>query len=424
MIKYPNRRSQFSWNCTQIGLAIFPLLPALGAVALGLALLITWLQQYRTIIRCPLNQGFALLSVLLIISAAFAYNKTAAFLGLFNFLPFFILFAGFSALIQTPAHLRRLSWIIVINSLPVVILGLGQLFLGWTTSKQWESIFGWSIAPGGNPVGRMSSALIYANILGGYLAIVFILGLGLWLEAYRKFRAAESKKRSNLYLLILLTITVIGDFAGLILTNSRNAWAIALIACLVYALYQGWRILVNAVIGVGVTVLLAAFAPSPIAELFRKIVPAFFWARLNDQMYPDRPVVLMRSTQWEFAWSMTQQRPMTGWGLRNFTILYLEKMQIWLGHPHNFFLMLSAEAGLPATILFCGFLGWILITAIQWLRESIDVDALDKLIFFSYLLSFGGWIIFNTVDVTLFDFRLNVFSWLLLSAIWGVGSRE
>jgi O-antigen ligase len=224
--------------------------------------------------------------------------------------------------------------------------------------------------------------------------------------------------------LLFLTVAVIANFVALILTDSRNAWAIAIFACLAYAFYQGWRILVAGVAGIATSVLLAAFAPSPVAQLFRKVVPAFFWARLNDQMYPDRPVALLRKTQWQFALSLTGQRPWTGWGLRNFTLLYQAKMDVWLGHPHNLFLMVFAETGFPTALLFCGLLVWIFIAGVQLLRKSQYIEeAEDRLIFFSYLLVFVGWVLFNTADVSLFDFRLNTLSWLLLSAISGVAYR-
>jgi len=136
-------------------------------------------------------------------------------------------------------------------------------------------------------------------------------------------------------------------------------------------------------------------------------------------MYPDRPLALMRKTQWQFAWSLTQQRPWTGWGLRNFTDLYKAQMNIDLGHPHNLFLMFSAETGLPSTFLFFGLLSWILFAGSQILWKSNNINQQDKLIFFSYLVVFGEWLLFNTVDVTLFDFRLNTLSWVVMAAIAG-----
>lgn len=322
----------------------------------------------------------------------------------------------------------------------------------------------------------MASVFMYANTFAGYLAVVFILGLGLWLESLQNLNPKSysakdyipknyssknyspknyslknsssginqrinsglnprrnPKINSRIYsfpfisrispTFIFLTITVIANFVALILTNSRNAWVIALLACLIYAINRGWHILVAGVTGFATCILFAAFAPLAIAQLFRRIVPEFLWARFNDQMYPDRPIELMRSTQWQFAWSLTQQRPWTGWGLRNFTALYQAKMQIWLGHPHNLFLMLSAETGLPATIMFCGLLVWILIAGVKVFIKFINYQKEDRLIFFSYLLVLGGLILFNTVDVSLFDLRLNTIFWFLMGALSGVTYR-
>jgi O-antigen ligase len=431
---HPNPNLQFSWQCTQWGLLVFPLSPFLGAVGIVLASLITWGRQYHTIIRRPLNWGFALLSLLLIITVGLADDPTAAFLGLFNLLPFFFVFAGLSALIQTTAQLRQLAWLLVIGSVPVLILGLGQLFLGWNLDfKFLWIVLEWAIAPGGNPPGRMASILMHANTLAAYLVIVFILGLGLWLEKYQESGVRSRESGVGSYVstlssphipLVFLSVVLVANFIALIFTNSRNGWAIAIFACLAYALYQGWRLLVSGVVGIVTSILLAAFAPSPVAQFFRHFIPTFFWARLNDDMYPDRPVALMRKTQWEFAWSLTQQHPWTGWGLRSFTTLYQAKMQISLGHPHNFFLMLSAETGIPITLVFCGLLVWILIAGIQLLLKSNHLHQKQRLIFFSYLIVFIGWVLFNTVDVTMFDFRLNTLFWVVLSAICGVVYRH
>ncbi len=426
---HPHPRLQTPWNVTQIGLLIFPLSPLVGGVCLLLAALRTCQVKYRSVIHSPLNWGFALVSVLLIISCSFADDKTQAFLGLFNLLPFFVLFAGLSTLIQTIAQLRQIALIFVIGSVPVVIMGFGQMFWGWSFQLQvlWI-LLDIGLDSGGNPPGRMAAIFMHANLFAAYLAIAFTLGIGLLLEQWlfrtdamnRLFRTDAMNRVSTRYYVIFLTVSVITSFVALILTDSRNGWAIAIVACLAYAIYQGWHLIITGVASVITSVILAAFAPSPIAETFRRFVPAYFWARLNDQMYPDRPVALMRKTQWEFAWSLTQEKPWTGWGLRSFSDLYKAQMQIDLGHPHNLFLMLSAETGLPSALLFFGCLAWIWFAGVQLLQKPNYLEKKDKLIFFSYVVVILQWLIFNTVDVTLFDFRLNTISWLLLAALWGV----
>ena len=133
---HPHPSLQTPWNLTQIGLLIFPLSPFVGGVSILLAALITCHKQYHRIMHHPLNWGFAVLSLLLIISSAVADEKTQAFLGLFNLLPFFLVFAGLSSLIKTTAQLRHIGAIFVIGSVPVVIMGFGQMFWGWSLQLQ------------------------------------------------------------------------------------------------------------------------------------------------------------------------------------------------------------------------------------------------------------------------------------------------
>ncbi|MDB9308301.1 O-antigen ligase family protein [Aphanizomenon sp. CS-733/32] len=411
---HPNPRLQTPWNWLQFGLISLPLSPFLGGISIVVASLLTWRKQYHIISDRPIHKGFALLSILLLITTGFASGKLDAVLGLFNFIPFFFFFTGLTPLIQTPAQLRQIAWIMVFGSVPVLIIGFGQLFLGWNFQFQFLWIvFDWIVAPEKSLSGRMTANFMHPNTLAAYLVTIFILGLGLWLENYHKLK---QKNR----LIIFLTVAVCANFIALILTNSRNGWGITIFACLAYALYKGWRLIVAAVFTITSFCFLAAFAPSPIAQFFRLFVPYGIWARLNDDMFPDRPVGLMRKTQWEFAWNLTQQYPLTGSGLRSFGGLYKTQMQIDVNHPHNLFLMLSAETGLITTLLFCGLLIWILMTASQILWQSRYIEPENHLVFLSYLITFSGWILFNTVDVTTFDIRLNTLSWVFLAALSGV----
>ena len=425
---HSNPKLQFSWHLTQLGLLIFPLIPSIGALGFIIAVVATYRVQYRKIINRPLNWGFILLSLLLIGTALLADNKIAALLGVFNFVPFFFIFAGFSALIQTKTQLRQLSWILVIGSIPVIIIGIGHMYLGWSTSLPWETILGWELKQGINPVNRMGSVMMNSNLLAAYLILVFTLGLGLWVENWRtinqiklKVNKTESTFPSLPNHFILLTLIIIGDFTTLVLTHSRNGWGNAIFVCIAYAIYQGWYKTIAALTAFATSVLMAARAPLPISQWFRSIIPQFFWIRLHNQVYSGVPEVTHRKSQWELAWSLTVQRPWTGWGLRNFSLIFEAQTNYWMGHPHNLFLMLSAETGLPATILFFGLLGWLFVAGVRLMQNPKFVYSNeDKLLLLSYLLAFAIWIIFNLVDVTIFDFRLNTLFWIILAAVCGV----
>lgn len=423
---------QWLWNLTQLAVLVLPLFPTLGVVGLAIVLGAIWKLEYRRLIRYPLNWGLGLLSLWLIFSAAFAAHHIDAWLGLANFLPFFALFCALSLILATVAQLRQLAWLIVIPSLAIALLGLGQLFWGWSAPDAIARLVGWELVEGGNPTGRMSSAFMYANILAAYFLVVFILCLGLAIDTYRSWRRGLSQPFAWQW--SILSLGIVGNGIGLILTSSRNAWAIALLACLAFGVYLGWRWLIVAVPIALSPIAWASWGPSPGRDWFRRFVPAYLWGRLSDEMYPDRPLATLRTTQWQFTWEMTRQHPWLGWGLRNFTPLYKGEMGIWLGHPHSLFLMLMAEIGLPGIILFCGLVAWVIGQAIALLKhwssipKTTESSAISPdnahLILFTYLLAFSSCVLFNLFDVTVFDLRVNTLGWLILSAIGGIVYRS
>jgi O-antigen ligase len=448
--RHDDPRLQMPWNLLQLSLVALPfssLLGSLGVVGVAIAL---WGQRFHRIIRRPVNQAFAVLSLLLLLGTVFALKPGEAAIGLANFLPFFFVFAGLSELVQTAEQFRRLAQIVVFGSIPVVVIGLGQQFLGWSGHVQWLWILAdWNVAPTGNPPGRMASLFYYANVLASYLVITSILNLGLWVEAQHLPKSTGAAAlvgllRTNRRIptptpyFLGLTITLLGNTLALIFTNSRNAWIVAILAWIAFAVYRGWRFILVGIGAIVTATLGAAFAPAPIQSGFRQIVPAFFWARLNDQMYPNRPVADLRSTQWNFAWELAQQRPWTGWGLRHFSPLYEAKMQFFIGHPHNLFLMLAAETGLPATLLLFAIAGWITLqgclklvapTPFSWSRQgssrlpftsSLGASPRISLPLFTLITTFLAISLFSFLDITLFDVRINILGWLLLASLNGI----
>jgi len=424
---HPDPNLRLTWNAAQLGVLLFSVLPLLGIINLVFALLVGCRQKFRELIRRPLNWGFAIFSLWLIINSFFAYQPAESFLGLAHFLPAFLFFAVFSELIQTPAQMRRLAWLMVIPGSIVVILGLGQLFLGWSEPSFLQAILAWTMTAYGNPLGRMSANFMYANILAIYLLIVFVLGLGLWVDEWqlknnhhRRIFGNYTSARFSSFRLSFLSFTIFCSGIGIVLSSSRNAWAIALLGALALATYQGWHWLTTAVVGIAGSIFWAAFGPAPIRQWLRAVIPNYFWARINEQLYPDRIPASLRSSQWEFAWTMIQQRPWTGWGLRNFTPLYQAKTQFWLGHPHNLLLMFASETGIPATIFFYSLIGWIMAQAVLLMNQySFDRER-DKLIIFSYVITFTACILFNTLDISMFEVRANIPAWILISAMTGV----
>ena len=377
---------------------------------------VVWRHNYRQIVRSPINRALGILASLLIFTSLLAEDSVSAWLGLANFLPFFALFVALRNLIIKPSQLRQLSWLLILPSLPIVLLGFGQMYAAWDSPPLIKTILGWELVPLGFPTGRMSSVFIYTNFLAIYLAIAFALTFGLWLETWQQF---DRRKRTPT--LVFLTSILLADISGLILTSSRNAWIIAVLSFMAYAMHLGWKWLVLLVTGAATAILWASFAPSLGGTQLRQVVPTFIWTRLSDSAY-DRPVETLRVTQWQFCWDLIKERPLFGWGLRNFTPLYEAKMNLWLGHPHNLFLMLGAEVGIIALLIFVGIITAIAALACKLLATWSYKES--SLIFFSYLIAFSAYILFNLADVSIFDLRINTIGWILLAAISGVTSSQ
>ena len=374
-----------------------------------------WRYNYQKIAASFLNRTWIILAGLLMLSSIWTEYPQSAWLGLANFLPYFGLFMSFRYLITKSIQLQQLSWLLILPSLPIVILGLGQLFLAWDTPVWLETVLGWDLVPLGVPAGRMSSVFIYTNFLAIYLAIAFSLTVGLWWLTW-----GQKSTRFKTQSLCFLTLILVADISGLILTSSRNAWGLAIFGLMAYALYFGWQWLVWGVIGAATAILWASFVPNLGGIQLRQIVPAFIWQRLSDQLY-ERPVETLRITQWQFCWDLIKQRPLLGWGLRNFTPLYETKMNIWLGHPHNLFLMFGAEAGIFALLLLMIIVATIMFKAFRLSLTRSNYEF--NLILFSYLIAFTSCILFNLTDVTIFDLRVNTLTWILL-AISGVTNSK
>jgi O-antigen ligase len=273
----------------------------------------------------------------------------------------------------------------------------------------------------------MSAVFGYANALAAYLQMVFIFTLGLFVDRYQSSTTeigvgGRSRAWKSPLLWWLAAVLVICG-GSLILTSSRSAWSGAVLSSLIFTIYQSWYWIVGIVTAIGTIILSAAYAPSPLKEPLRSIVPIYFWARITDEMYPDRSEALTRIAQWKFAWNLTQARPITGWGLQSFGPLYQAATQVYLGYPHDLLLMLSSNLGIPATIALFGLVGWVLTEGtmlflnfpLQWRSE--------RTIFFTYLIAFAGFIVFNITDVTALELRLNTHAWLILAGICGMVYR-
>ncbi|HHP7244739.1 MAG TPA: O-antigen ligase family protein [Elainellaceae cyanobacterium] len=360
----------------------------------------------------PLTQVSLIgISILLVISSILAANPDEAFLQLSNFLPFFWLFATLPTLIGTFTRLEQIATDLVIAALPIQIVAAIEYVLksSWlpTVISQWSVVEAIRAAP---HRGRAMVMFDHPNALASYLVIIFGLGLGLTLK--RLFcDTPQAQKPSLLWFHIpvsntLLYVATGFNLFGLFASGSRNGLLVAICQIIVFGLLAKAK---RAIVIIGAVMVFGLIAGAA-------------WLGLGHRPHAianlaDDP----RIGIWKIALDLIQERPWFGWGLGNFKILYpprlIDPTYQDVFHPHNIWLLLGSEAGLPVMIAVTVMVSYSLYRGIRLLR-SPRLTPSAHWIAIAYFLAFGGCVVFALFDVTLYDARVNVLNWLALAGIY------
>lgn len=213
------------------------------------------------------------------------------------------------------------------------------------------------------------------NPYGGYLGLTLPLALGL-LAAVALDRGAW-RRGSRLLLAAVAAGSAVLMLAALIMSWSRGAWlgfAAAVLAIGVALVVRSGR---GAVL---VVVLVAIVAYAVLAGGLASVPPAVV-QRLDDflpylgvmdvrgvEVTDANFSVLERMAHWQAAWAMWTDRPWLGVGIGNYEPIYARyALPLWdlpLGHAHNYYLNIAAEAGLAGLLAYL--LLWAAALRLAW----------------------------------------------------------
>ncbi|NKB17542.1 MAG: O-antigen ligase family protein [Pseudanabaena sp. CRU_2_10] len=412
---YPELNLYWYWLQTLV--LILPLnnaiSPVAGMLLMGLFLIKRGWRELDT----SINRGWLMLAGWLIVTALIAFEPSVAWTGLWNFLPFFLLFAIASFLIQTPTQFHHIAYLWVLSSIPVGLLGVVQAGLNqpdWRLPRLFGS---YEINLGFSPDGRVASLFGHYNEAALYLAMVMPIACHFALG-----KINEIDKGANRTKQIWTAIALGLGIATIILTGSRNAWAIAAIGFGLLAIYyRFWYLVLGLSLGGGL-VSWAAWGPllGLGGEWLRPLFPGGFINRLTSAIDPSRKdyvSTLYRLDAWQFAVNLVQQHPIQGWGLRSFDLIAatLGHNLHGLPHEHNLYLAIAVGAGLPALFGFLGMLGWAIVLG---LKAKLP-DQTKGLVVVT-VVAISLYLMFGILDVVFYEPRVNMLSWLLLAGVYGV----
>ncbi|MBD2088479.1 O-antigen ligase family protein [Microcoleus sp. FACHB-1515] len=380
-------------------------LPFLYYVSLAglFGVLVRLIVRFRKSSLDPIARNTLLLiSALLLLSSSFAHDKGEAFLQLANFLPFFLLFAFVPVLLRTAIALEQLAMPILLTSIPINLIALGEYLLkNWDYPRSMRrlAIARWvRRAP---DQGRAMVMFDQPNALACYLLLV--LGLGLGLILYSRFKTASQSDRALLYSATFLNLL------GIFCSGSRNGFLVAISQLVVFSLCVkvNRKLLITGLTSLGAIVVAAA-----VFGIGGRALSVGSWTH-------DPRVEI-----WRFAIDLIRDRPLLGWGLGNYKLLY-DDLPISKAypafHPHNFWLLLGCETGLLVTIALTLLVGWICYRTVRRLMEGA-IEPSYRAVLIGYCLAFWSCIAFSLLDVTFYDARINVLNWVILAALYAASS--
>ncbi len=427
------------WEHLQLGILLFPSIPLFGVINVLIATVKIWRSHYQDIIRNPINRIWGVFSVCLVINCFFAHNLPEAIGGLFNLLPFIGLFAATNVLITTPNQLYQIAKITWIGGIPIHVLGLAQSLLGWQFKI---NILIASITLEKYDGSRVTSLFDNPNIFGFYAVITLIMTLIIWDAMIHQIEMTKISfnhlfdrffKTKWGAIFSLATTSLLLNTINLVMTQSRVVLILSFLIFIGYFVHRNWRWASGFASVFTSGILLAGYTDSAPSQIARKIIPEIFWKRLQEPYPKDFPVEIGRPAIWQFASNLTQERPLTGWGLRNFSGIFQERVHSWIGHQHNLVLMLSSEIGIPLTLFFVGIMLLLFQQSLSIIQRNqlcpetssrpIRVSHNANTTYSLYLMFCGAWVILNTVDITLFNLTLNTFAWLIFGSMSGVAGN-
>jgi O-antigen ligase len=410
-------KPQTIWQLFLAGVIALPY-TTLGAIPVAVGLFLMIRLKVTEIRADPLNKVLTFLSLSIVLISLFSMDYLESLVFTVNIFPFFVFFASYQYLFKHPDTLKKLALVIVLGSIPMVIIGFGQLWCGWNIDLKVGSAQILDVPRLGMPPGRMASMFYHANALANYLQLVFTLCMGLWVDIYTRANRKEQISKLKFYFLsCYFVITLL----ALILTSARTGWVVTVLSIVAMIIYQKWSLILGIISLLISTIFGAAYAPDPAKTGLRQIVPSYFWARINDEMYPNRPTADTRESIFQFAGQLITERPWNGWGLQTFGNLYRAKTGLYINHPHNLLLSLSYGLGLPITLFLIVVMGYIFYIAIRGFYCLPDRWKSERTIVFTYIIAAIGSIAINMTDITIFVLPLNFMFWSLLIAVYAIG---
>ena len=414
LLKKLNSNKDFGKLSFLTGIFLLPSALSLSILFFLFSLVISLLTNKNSYFADKYNFSFFMGGLFLIISAIFhslginlnqqySWDTNLSWIGLANWLPFFLCFYGFQIFLNTPDKRKAASLTFLYGTFPVIISGLAQAFFNWN-----------------GPLKTLGGLIIwYQRPIENFTELTALFNnpnyAGLWLNLVWPFCLAS---------MIINKKVIIGKIASIsfgfgiaittILTNSRSAWFGLFIT--IFLTYGKRIINIIPKLFFGFFVILI----SSLIPLINKFYESFFKIIIPNQSWiaADQNDIT-RIDIWVSALKNIISNPFFGSGSGSFSEIFMSETGVFKGHPHNLCLELLLSYGIPAAILIITPIAIISFLSFRKIFLEKDHVISNSIFEKSWIISLIILLASQMVDVQYFDGRISLFLWILLA-----GSRN
>ena len=387
-----------------------------------ISLLISINYQGSNFFKDKWNLPLYLCSGLMILSAFNAYffisnsqldewDKSLAWISLFNWIPFFFLFKGYQIYLKNISQRILFSKFLIASTFLVFISCILQYhFNVYGPFKYFFGLVVWYQKPL-DQLGGVSGLFNNPNYAGIWLASSLPF-------SYFFIRSNKSEIHKLIFAssISLLTIYLI------ILTNSRNSILGILIATLfMFGIKAIILFLILLLITYIVFISLNKFTILNLSYFFENLIPPPIFNKLVPLNFSNM-LLFIRIEIWSKAIKLISMKPFLGWGAGTFAILYLSINGTSNSqHTHNLPLELSQIYGIPVAIILTLFVSLLFIRSYRKISRNFKKERnIDKAWIASTLIIISS----HLSDITYYDGKISILIWILLAGLRSILRNE
>ena len=409
-----------------LGLIFLSSLPFFSVIFFIFSLAISFKFNLRNYLKDKNNIIFFIISIFMLFNGLVIHNLSSSniligwdtklsLIGLINWIPFFICFNGFQIYLEKIEQRTKASKLLLIGSIPILITGLGQYYLGWDqTMYLFNGAIIWFIKPI-DTLSGLSGLFNNPNYTSAWLSIIWPFCL-----------LFTTKREENIFIKYGGFFLLFFYIFTLVLTNSRNGWFSILIPLPFLFGYSFLKISLIIILFLSIILismnlnLIPLFLEEFLINLIPEKITNIAYFNINNfYLYP-------RLDIWRVSLSSIFMKPLFGWGAATFPFIYTvfknHNLNDNVQHSHNLFLELSINYGLIVSSL-------ILFNILFILLKSLSIIFYKKVS--GNLQTYKSWfmatviVLFTQVfDVTYYDVRISLLFWILIAGLKSINQED